>query len=298
MRQVVVVLCLLALVACGGGEGVAGGSPSSTGQVPRSNLSLRVDFSALPRSEQVLAQGTTETVAVDVLTTTTPNQPVIPQTRVSRPANSQTVTVNVLDVPPGTFLILVTALNNSGQPIGNFQTTATVAVGQVTSIVANLSDPLTGLQPLLPGQLRFVLTWGSEPRDLDSHLWLPSTMPFHVYFSRKGSLTSCPNASLDIDDTSSFGPEVITITAFSPGTYRYAVNRFSGTGTLVGSGAQVQVFDVNGLVDTQVAPTTGSNDDWWYVYDVTSAGVTPVNTIVPEASVTPYPDTASGCGGT
>ena len=295
MRQVVIGLVMIFLVACGGGDVVSGGSPSTTGQVPPTGLSLRVDFSALPRSQDVLAQGTTETVAVDVLTTTSPNQPVVPQTRVSRPANGQTVTVNVLDVPAGRFLILVTALDNSGQPIGNFQTTVTVEVGQVTSILANLSDPIAGLQPLLPGQLRFVLTWGSEPRDLDSHLWLPPSMPYHVYFSRKGSLTACPNASLDIDDTSSFGPEVITITGFSPGTYRYAVNLFAGTGTLAGSGAQVQVFDVNGLVDTQIAPTTGGSDVWWYVYDVTSSGVTPVNMILPAASVAPYADTGIGC---
>ena len=88
---------------------------------------------------------------------------------------------------------------------------------------------------------------------------------------------------------------VITITGFSPGTYRYAVNLFAGTGTLAGSGAQVQVFDVNGLVDTQIAPTTGGSDVWWYVYDVTSSGVTPVNMILPAASVAPYADTGIGC---
>ena len=61
--------------------------------------------------------------------------------------------------------------------------------------------------------LRLTLTWGENPRDLDSHLWTPSIegSPYHVYFGSKGSENSRPYAQLDVDDVSSYGPENITI---------------------------------------------------------------------------------------
>ena len=59
------------------------------------------------------------------------------------------------------------------------------------------------------GQFRFILTWGEEPRDLDSHLWIPTGVGIytHVYFSNRGTLLGAsPYAELDVDDTYSFGP--------------------------------------------------------------------------------------------
>jgi hypothetical protein len=52
--------------------------------------------------------------------------------------------------------------------------------------------------------MRIVLTWGERPADLDSHITYPGN---HIFFrSKKGT-----DANLDVDDTTSFGPETITL---------------------------------------------------------------------------------------
>lgn len=71
------------------------------------------------------------------------------------------------------------------------------------------------------------LTWGQSPSDVDSNLIAPNGA--YVYFGSRGSLTSAPFANLDVDDTSSFGPEVVTINRLMVGTYRYGVNNYSET---------------------------------------------------------------------
>ena len=64
-------------------------------------------------------------------------------------------------------------------------------------------------------QIRVVLTWGANPSDLDAHLTGPTAdaSRFHVFYppSSRGSGGASPFAVLDVDDTSSFGPETITI---------------------------------------------------------------------------------------
>jgi uncharacterized protein YfaP (DUF2135 family) len=85
------------------------------------------------------------------------------------------------------------------------------------------------------------LTWGAAPGDLDSHLYTPSGA--HVYFSRKGNLLAEPFANLDVDDTDSFGPEVITLTRLMVGTYKYYVNNYSGfsSGSFTNATARVEL---------------------------------------------------------
>ena len=96
--------------------------------------------------------------------------------------------------------------------------------------------------------LQFTLTWGEEPRDLDSHLFTPEipgtydTIAYHVYYASPGNAQSAPFADLDVDDVTSYGPEHITIWDEFPGTYSYAVYHYSGTGTIVTSGAEVGVL--------------------------------------------------------
>lgn len=109
------------------------------------------------------------------------------------------------------------------------------------------------------------LTWGALPRDLDSHLVTPSGA--HVYFSNKGSLTAEPFASLDVDDTSSFGPEVVTLTRLMVGTYKYYINNFSGfnNGPIATSEARVELNIQGQPVQLITPPATGeaaSTNNW------------------------------------
>jgi hypothetical protein len=103
------------------------------------------------------------------------------------------------------------------------------------------------LSPELIGQFaRVVLQWGLNPRDLDSHLTgpRPAGGVFHVFYSHTIENEA---AELDVDDTSSYGPETITIFRLIPGTYRYCVhdytNRYANPSYgLAQSGASVKVF--------------------------------------------------------
>ena len=113
------------------------------------------------------------------------------------------------------------------------------------------------------------LTWGQSPADLDSHLKGPNNVHI-VYFSR-GSLTSAPFAAPDVDDVTSFGPEVITITRLTKGVHEYFVHNFSGTNPpgITGSPARVEV-----RVGAQIAiyrPGTGegTTNDYWRVFQFT-----------------------------
>jgi len=163
-----------------------------------------------------------------------------------------------------------------------------VVTGQNTQVNFSLSPLLSA------GELRLVLTWGASPSDLDSHLWLPAETPYHVAYFRRGSLDACPFAELDVDDSTSFGPETITIKQRFPGTYVYAVHQFSSNGSLTTSQAQVQVFDSTGLIATVNVPTQGTGR-WWKVLtlDGATGGITEINQIGDGPS--PYPDTSAGC---
>ena len=104
--------------------------------------------------------------------------------------------------------------------------------------------------------MRIVLTWGSSPNDLDSHLKYGST---HIYYGNKwGS-----NANLDVDDTSAYGPETITITETGDYTFSYYIYNYSGTGTMYASQACVRVYFGNSSTPayTFYAPT-GSGRNW------------------------------------
>ena len=104
-----------------------------------------------------------------------------------------------------------------------------------------------------PNAVRITLTWGKAPQDLDAHLIGPKGNGKGYFEASWSSKTySYPNnrtlvASLDRDDASSYGPEIVTIHKLAPNkTYYFYVhdrtnmNNASSTG-LVNSGAKVTV---------------------------------------------------------
>lgn len=114
------------------------------------------------------------------------------------------------------------------------------------------------------------LTWGDFPRDLDSHLKGPNNT--HVYYVSLGSLTAQPFARLDVDDVTSFGPEVVTITRLARGTYSYFVHNYSGTFTpgQTGSPARVEVR-LGALGQIHAPPAGEGSNRYWHVFDFTVA---------------------------
>lgn len=152
--------------------------------------------------------------------------------------------------------------------------------------------------------MRIILTWGSTPSDLDAHLTGPTTGSnrFHVYYptSARGSCTFSPNACLDVDDVSSFGPETITISSFGTGVYRYYVHDYttfsSSTSTALGSsGARVDVYFNNALLRTFFVPAGAGTV--WTVFEYSGSTLTTINTIS-NISSTSLPIRAEGDAGT
>ena len=133
-------------------------------------------------------------------------------------------------------------------------------------------------------EIRIVLTWGESPWDLDSHLVGPTENgdKFHVYYGNKVHGTE---ADLDVDDTSSYGPETITIHSFNEGIYTYAIhdysNRYSSNSTaLANSGAQVKVYIGAKLLMTYNVPSNKDGTLWTvFTYNSKTKQFTTVNTM-------------------
>ena len=138
------------------------------------------------------------------------------------------------------------------------------------------------ISPELNGQVaRIVLQWGVDPRDLDSHLRgpRPGGGTFHVYYSTD-FVEDC--GELDVDDTSSYGPETITMLRLVAGIYRYSVhdytNKNSSTSTgLANSNATVKLFFYDGQELTFNVPHQPGTV--WNVFEIDGATgtITPLN---------------------
>lgn len=182
----------------------------------------------------------------------------------------------------------------SNGPIGDF-TGMIEAIGffvriiEMTSFTTgdNVFDPITCVQEPEEGSLRIILSWGEIPYDLDSHLTGPraDATRFHVYFSHQTD----GDISLDVDDTSSYGPETITIPNLYDGMYRYSIHNYSNQ--TVNGGLQieqsptlVEIYDMDGLVADFTAPSFTGNGNTWRVFEINVSGTTtsinPINTYV------------------
>lgn len=149
--------------------------------------------------------------------------------------------------------------------LGNkLSSTVTVGDNEDTSTNVNITDSCL---VVANDAITARLTWDENPRDLDTHLFGPNN--YHIWFSDLGSLNSAPFAQLDVDDTDSFGPEVLTIVQFpEPGTYRYGVHHYAGTSTISNSGAQVRL-SLNGQTRIFTPPPgQGATDDFWNVFNL------------------------------
>lgn len=150
--------------------------------------------------------------------------------------------------------------------------------------------------------LTTTLTWGVNPRDLDSHT-LGNNV--HVWFSdksgssaAKGSLTTAPYIALDTDDTTGYGPEVTSVMpAVANGKYCFGVHLYAGEGAMNQTSTdefgnpKVATVTVtgDGVAQSFTAPS-GTSTDYWRVYTVEfengavkSGSFTSVNDYVSEA---------------
>lgn len=153
--------------------------------------------------------------------------------------------------------------------------------------VVSVGGALTGDQngatsvALDEDQFRVVLSWGESPWDVDSHLSGPMSTTdapdaefgarFHVYYGAKeypaGSGASGALVFLDVDDTSSFGPETITVRRSDPGLYKYVLHDYTnkssdGSDALSYSRSKVQLFAGSRAIETWYIPTGRAGTIW------------------------------------
>ncbi|SHI45069.1 tetratricopeptide repeat protein [Flavobacterium terrae] len=135
--------------------------------------------------------------------------------------------------------------------------------GGLTYAISPVMEELDGM--------RIVLSWGSAPEDLDSHLSYQGG--YVCYYQKDAS-----QANLDVDDTDSYGPETITITKKIHGKkYVYAVHNYSNKESNNNanlskiSNAKVYVYIGNTLIRTYV-PQFGKTGTVWIPFIIDENG--------------------------
>lgn len=164
---------------------------------------------------------------------------------------------------------------------------------EIISIGGRTTDNQDGvITPVIKrGQTRIVLTWGSQPKDLDSHLTgvLPDSSPFHTFYkSKQAYYANVKYADLDLDDTTSYGPETTTIYEETDGTYAFYVHDFTNrtktsSTALSASGAQVKVYREDSLLETFNVPVN-QGGTLWTVFTMKDGIITPINRMTYESN--------------
>jgi hypothetical protein len=137
------------------------------------------------------------------------------------------------------------------------------------------------ISPALNGDFRIVLEWGERPFDLDLHF--EKSGGYHISY-RTMKTAADGSAQLDRDDTSSWGPETITIKkADQRSGYTLYVIDYTNSGSrsstaLSQSGARVRVYGDNKLLNTFTVPGSGQGTRW-NVLRIENNTIVPVNTI-------------------
>lgn len=152
-------------------------------------------------------------------------------------------------------------------------------------VIPNSESQNCALTPVLKeGEIRAVLTWGLTPRDLDSHLVgpTPDGNRFHIYFSNKNyEYQGTKYNNLDLDDTTSYGPETTSVYVGVNGTYTYYVHDFtnrnsSSSNALSLSGAQVKLY-IAGREEPIIYNVPNQPGNLWKVFSIENGQVTSIN---------------------
>lgn len=161
------------------------------------------------------------------------------------------------------------------------------------AINGNVSlDNLAVCEFLPPYQVRVVVQWGENPKDLDLHLVGPTAKlasgRFHIYYNRKSynendgtypygadENGTRSTASLVQDDTRSYGPEAINIfnfgSGYALGTYTYTLHNWSGT-DWAGTAISARIFDSEGLMREVPFPSNATNERYWKMFQIDVQG--------------------------
>ena len=161
------------------------------------------------------------------------------------------------------------------------QANATVIAGETRE-----DQDCTLTRPIAVDQLRIVLTWGEEPEDLDSITFCDFADGSRalVYFANSEHMIDGERViALDVDDTSSYGPETTTFYRMPDGRFEFWVLNYSSlyendNQQLSQSGAMVTVYA--GDLPAKVFQTPPSqNGAAWHVFSIEDGAIVAVDRI-------------------
>ena len=179
-------------------------------------------------------------------------------------------------------------------PLGNYTAVATKNgfLESTFNIIVQegTTDNQNGtITPIVSGDDYLItLTWGENPNDLDSHVvgTLSSGDQFHVYYAYQsqydGDIEVC---NLDYDDTTSYGPEHITLKPTSDKPYYYYIHHYAGSGSISTSNAKIKVEKGGVLIRQFNVPTALGTDIYWNVFAIVNGEIVVKNTITPEPDI-------------
>lgn len=175
--------------------------------------------------------------------------------------------VSILDLPRGTYTLDIAKEGYRDDSV----------ICLVSTAAVNNCEGVSLRRILNADQASIRLTWDESPRDLDSHLVkydANETQQYHIYYSNTRDSSTGDN--LDLDDTSSFGPETTTIQSVDiNGKYIFAVHHYAGSGSITTtSNASVTVDFGSTQPLVLSAPTTGDGI-WWKVFEIEGGQIIP-----------------------
>jgi hypothetical protein len=145
---------------------------------------------------------------------------------------------------------------------------ATIEFQSRTSIINTFEEDIILAECLVLSEAltKITLNWGEAPRDLDSHLYITDAEgnESHVYYANSEVTINETIIYLDVDDITSYGPEVISIPQFPvEGSYDYYVKNFSDSPDINPATTRVE-FIFNNEQHIFSPPTDGITK-WWHV---------------------------------
>ena len=131
---------------------------------------------------------------------------------------------------------------------------------------------------LISGEIRIVLEWGSYPNDIDAYLFDSSLSRYYVnYTNQEFYINSVLYAELDVDKTTGYGPE--TITVYDPGVdFSYVLNDFTHTGEMLTEGNIVIKVYLPGESGPRVFTVSGTETgvNWYEVFRWENGTIVPI----------------------
>ena len=155
--------------------------------------------------------------------------------------------------------VLLSATTPGGLSRTSTITTSSVDIDQSECIILDESAAVV------------TLTWGASPSDLDTHFFGPDSEDgedaFHISYTNKEETINNSSIWLDVDDTSSYGPEITTISSFPySGRYSYAVYKYSSSGSDIAESPARVELNYSGQRQVFSAPE-GDATRCWAVFD-------------------------------